>query len=89
MPEMAGTLPKGWPPLAPSAALVQKLAEGKVLKEEELLQLKQQRKPVRLGARDFGPRRNKSGSSVRGTSHRGNCVRSRFACTTRHGVTCA
>ena len=40
MPEMAGTLPKGWPPLAPSAALVQKLAEGKVLKEEELLQLK-------------------------------------------------
>ena len=39
-PELGGPLPRGWPPLAPTEKLVRKLAEGKVLRDEELLQLK-------------------------------------------------
>ena len=32
-------LPRGWPPLAPTEKWSRKLAEGKVLRDEELLQL--------------------------------------------------
>ena len=39
LPELQGALPKGWPPLAPSQEIQEKLHSGKVLLAEELVQL--------------------------------------------------